>query len=79
MIFMLEAVREILVFKTNIASAIEQEQIAMILNGDRRIQKWNVDRLDVDCVLRIESEGIRAAEIQNIVSEAGFLCEELAD
>ena len=53
--------------------------IATVLNDERRIRKWNVDRSDVDRVLRVQGEHITPEEIAARVRKAGFRCEELPD
>ena len=70
---------DILIFKTNIQTENDLNRIAALLNAENRIRKWNVDRQDVDRVLRIESEGADQTKIKEKITYAGFLCEELID
>jgi hypothetical protein len=69
----------VMVFKTNIETEQDLNKIARILKSERNILRWNVDREDIDRVLRIESENMNRTEIQQKVEHAGFICEELAD
>jgi hypothetical protein len=41
--------------------------------------KWNVDLHDCDKILRIEASGLLPHRVENIVSSAGYYCEELQD
>jgi hypothetical protein len=70
---------DILVFKTSIDSDHDLEKIATILDQDQRIRKWNVDREDVDNILRVESREPDPAFIIQLISQEGFSCEELLD
>ena len=70
---------DVLVFKTNIFMARDIERISDIMMGDPRIIRWNIDREDVDNVLRIEAEHIAPIEIKIIINAAGYYCEELPD
>lgn len=72
-------VSEILIFKTNIHSENDVGKIARFLNSDLHVKKWNVDRDDVDRVLRIESDDYNPDYIIHMITKAGYLCEELHD
>ena len=72
-------VTKVLVFKTNISSDRDLTIVSKILAEANEILCWNVDRQDIDNVLRVESCGIGPADITNILREAGFQCEELPD
>jgi hypothetical protein len=74
-----EAVSEILVFKTNITKEEDVLRLASAMRDQAHIKQWNVDRDDVDCVLRIMTEQLDANEVISIVHAAGFECEELPD
>ncbi len=69
----------VLVFKTNIRFKKDVKAIAPLLNSSSAIIKWNVDRSDVDHILRIESFDNNINTISNIINGAGYFCEELAD
>ncbi len=70
---------EVMIFKTNIETDQDLNEIAIILNKEDSILKWNVDREDIDRILRIESIKRDTAMIRQKVAYAGFFCEELAD
>ena len=70
---------EVLVFKTNICSDEEVQKIANVLASEKKIIRWNIDREDVDNVLRIECAQLHPIAIANRLSDAGFECEELPD
>lgn len=70
---------DVLVFKTNIFMARDIERVSDIMMGDPRIIRWNIDREDVDNVLRIEADHIAPIEIKIIINAAGYYCEELPD
>ena len=71
--------KEILVFKTDLETEDRLEIVKPLLDKHPGILRWNVDKHDVDKVLRIESENISPAVVIGLVNEAGFLCEELPD
>ncbi|WP_207421037.1 hypothetical protein [Desertivirga brevis] len=66
----------ILVFKTNIQSDEDLLTLESLLNR-LDVKDWNVDRKDIDCVLRVVSRTITEGEIASLLTEAGFFCEEL--
>lgn len=67
---------QILVFKTNLTI----NQIATIehsLNIHPDIYKWNVDLQDCDNILRIVSNNMEPKVVENMLTKAGYFCEEL--
>ena len=68
---------EILVFKTNLSDAGRISDMETYLDIHPGIHNWNVDLNDCDNVLRIVSRNIAPFEIENIVFNAGYFCEEL--
>jgi hypothetical protein len=70
---------EILIFRTNIHSVRDVARVAPLLDALAGIKRWNVDRDDVDCVLRIEADERDTEHVIHLVNTAGFLCEELPD
>jgi hypothetical protein len=68
---------EILVFKTNLSNSKRINDVESLLDVHPHIIKWNVDLDDCDNVLRIVSRNIAGAEIENILLNAGYYCEEL--
>ncbi|MBS1644453.1 MAG: hypothetical protein JST36_05380 [Bacteroidetes bacterium] len=69
----------ILVFKTDIDSDYDLEGVDELLSGYETVVQWNVDREDVDRVLRVESTVNNGSLLQQRMSEAGYLCVEMAD
>lgn len=74
-----DTIFDILVFKTNISTEQDIQQIARVLNNDSRIQRWNVDNGDVDCVLRIQTDCLTCNTVIELIQHAGYTCEELPD
>lgn len=68
---------QILVFKTNLSNSRHIKKVEPDLNLHPHIREWNVDLHDCDKVLRIVSEKIMPAEVERIVYNAGYFCEEL--
>lgn len=69
----------ILVFKTNIETEDHHKEVGVLLSSHRSVIDWNIDKEDIDKVLRIESELNNTQEIITTISRAGFMCEELPD
>ena len=70
---------EIFVFKTNLSSTKLIRAAKPILQNIEGILRWNIDREDVDKVLRVEARNIMPSMIINAFNNAGFACEELPD
>jgi hypothetical protein len=70
---------DLLIFKTNIETDQDLATIAHIFKLAPGIKKWNVDRQDVDHVLRVEGDQIDPATVVNWLEAAGFICTELND
>ncbi|HMC84885.1 MAG TPA: hypothetical protein VKI61_05140 [Chitinophagaceae bacterium] len=70
---------EVLILKTNIRYMKQVKTVAPLLDGRDNISRWNIDLEDIDKVLRIESNDIELTEIVQLIQDAGFHCEELAD
>ena len=68
---------EILVFKTNLTDTKRIGDIESLLDIHPHIIQWNVDLNDCDNVLRIVSRNVAAQEVENILLNAGYYCEEL--
>jgi len=69
----------ILIFKTNIETEDAHKEISALLNAETSIIDWNIDREDIDKVLRVESRVNNTTDIIHRISTAGFICEELPD
>lgn len=70
---------EILIFKTDINTEDNLNEISSHLNSIKEIHKWTVDLEDREKILRIESNGLTALEIENRVKELNYNCKELDD
>jgi hypothetical protein len=68
---------EILVFKTNLTDTKRISDVESLLDIHPQIVQWNVDLSDCDNVLRIVSKNMPAQEVENILLNAGYYCEEL--
>ena len=68
---------EILVFKTNLTDTKRISDVESLLDIHPHIVQWNVDLNDCDNVLRIVSRNIEAQEVENMLLNAGYYCEEL--
>ena len=69
----------ILVFKTGLRFKKDVLYIGSLLDRLPGIMCWNVDRYDIDNVLRIETMHMHPKEIIRLVTKAGYFCEELPD
>lgn len=69
----------VLVFKTNINNPRQVKSIATTLDNCPDILKWNVDLADIDKVLRIEATHAQCGPVIELVTRAGYACEELTD
>lgn len=70
---------EILVFKTNIRYKKQVHAVTAHLENIAGIQRWNVDLLDKDKVLRIEARDLSPRTVEHTLLHAGYFCEELPD
>ena len=67
----------ILVFKTNLTDSKRISDIESLLDIHPHIIQWNVDLDDCDKVLRIVSRHIAPQEVETMLLNAGYYCEEL--
>lgn len=68
--------QNVLVFKTNIQSDEDLHAVKQIMYTFG-ILDWNVDREDIDCVLRVVSDQLSETQMIAHITAAGFICEEL--
>ena len=68
---------EILVFKTNLIDTKRVSEVESLLDIHPNIIQWNVDLDDCDNVLRIVGRNMAAQEVENLLLNAGYYCEEL--
>ena len=66
-------------FKTNILTDEDVEKIRWVLTSESNITRWNIDRDDIDKVLRIECDQLQPDAVIRLLRNAGFECEELPD
>lgn len=69
----------ILVFKTSIRSIRDIKIVTEAINTLEGVIRWNVDRDDIDNVLRIETTHPDTDAVIEIMREAGLFCAELPD
>jgi hypothetical protein len=69
----------ILVFKTSIRSIRDIKIVEEAIGKLDGLIRWNVDREDIDNVLRIETIRPDTDRVIHLVREAGYFCEELPD
>lgn len=70
---------QILVFKTNIHIPAMGIFVRPVLDATEGIVQWTIDYTDCDHVLRVVTTGPDARDIEAIICQTGFTCEELAD
>ncbi|MEP7141815.1 MAG: hypothetical protein ABI707_03035 [Ferruginibacter sp.] len=68
---------EILIFKTNLTDIRRISDIESSLNIHPNIFQWNVDLHDNDNILRVVANDIAGEEVENMLLNAGYYCEEL--
>jgi hypothetical protein len=69
----------ILVFKTSIRSIRDIKIVEETIGHLEGLTRWNVDRDDIDNVLRLETTRPDPGLVIGLVRGAGFFCEELPD
>lgn len=70
----------LLIFKTNIKSRRKARMFGAIFRKHPFIYTWSIDFEDRDRVLRIESTAeIESNEVIRLVTNHGFVCEDLPD
>ena len=74
---MTTTINQILIFKTNIQTAIDKHRVQHLLDSHDHIDQWNIDQQDVDCVLRVISESLTPEQIIELITNHGFDCTEL--
>jgi len=68
---------QILVFKTSLSDIHRIHDIEPTLDVHPNIFKWNVDLNDDDNILRITANNIAGEEVEDMLLNAGYYCEEL--
>ncbi|WP_460950312.1 hypothetical protein [Spirosoma daeguense] len=67
----------VLVFRTNINSDERIHRAACQLCKLRSICRWSIDLEDYDCVLRIEADSLKEADIIRVLARVGLECNVL--
>ena len=70
---------QILIFKTNLNNPSRIKDIENSLDAHPDIIQWNVDLNDLDNILRIVSNHISGSDVENLLLNEGYFCEELTD
>jgi hypothetical protein len=73
----MENLAHILIFKTNIHSPNDKQNICNLFTANESIQEWSVDTEDEDCVLRVVTATLNAHQIINLINSRGYICCEL--
>ena len=69
----------VLVFTTSVSAPHQVDSIKPLLSSRPEIEDWNFDLEDCDNILRVVSdEDLSPRQIESLLKEAGFACEELA-
>lgn len=68
---------QILVFKTNLIDNQRINDAAFSLDIHPLIVQWNVDLHDEDKILRVVAKNIEPKEVEQLILNAGYYCEEL--
>ncbi len=72
--------KTVLVFKTSVFTQVAVDMVQDLLdNLMHENERWNFDLEDCDRILRVESLGIKARDVEDELKKAGFLCVELPD
>ncbi|NIJ54012.1 hypothetical protein [Dyadobacter arcticus] len=69
----------VLIFRTNINRKKHVRSVSHLLDSRKEIIRWNVDLSDIDNVLRIEATHPDCTPVIQLVTQAGYACEELTD
>ena len=71
---------DVLVFRTNLEQEEQLRGLRPLLDAHPAVRQWNVDRQDVDHVLRVVVlPGTLSEDIIRLVNESVYECEELPD
>ena len=67
----------IFIYKTSVNNKTDRRFIARALNSILGETNWTIDLTDEDRVLRVQSKDDDASVIVDVLSEYGFLCEQM--
>lgn len=68
-----------LIFKTNIDSIEDFNEVKKVLSKKNNIEECTIDLEDSDKVLRILSDSLSVPEVEKTVMGIGYFCKELED
>lgn len=68
---------EILLFKTSVTSVESVSRLTPLLNKLAGKDRWNFALDDCDRILRITAGHVRPGQAVQVLTEAGYACEEL--
>lgn len=67
----------IYIYKTSVNNKTDRRFIARTLNSILGETNWSIDLADEDKVLRVQSKDDNAGLIIDVLTEYGFLCEQM--
>lgn len=67
----------LLLFRTNISTDADFLHATAHFDAHPHIHEWNIDRDDVDCVLRIFTVQLTPGDVITLAGKLGFVCSEL--
>ena len=71
---------QLIILKTDIKTQKGVSYVRGLFDEIHQIKDWNIDRQDVDNVLRLEvSEKLNEPDVIALLAAHGFRCEELPD
>lgn len=74
-----QSLSNVFVFSTNVTSDSDLNRLAEILNASPGVHRWNLDRQDVDNVLRIIGDNLQPDHVITLLGSHGLQCKELPD
>jgi hypothetical protein len=70
---------QVLVFKTDIVYKRIAGNLTKKIEKMPGVIRCNFDLLDIDRILRVETNGLAAAQVEKLVQANGYFCRELED
>lgn len=67
----------LLLFRTSIRTDADFKRACTLFDTHPHIYDWNIDREDVDCVLRIFTDQLTPGDVIALAGNLGFDCSEL--
>ena len=72
-------IENVMVFRSNIGTENDVDQVSNAFDAHPDIEEWSVDLNDSDNVLRIVSCKLKEHDVIKLVKGCGYNCEELID